>query len=83
MFIDKFPAEFCAMPAYELDQILCKDRYFLQRASKNPNRFGGEEKVANRFQHSHQIYLQRLAHLPMPEYDNTLPVHASNELILV
>ena len=75
MFIDKFPAEFCAMPAYELDQILCKDRYFLQRASKNPNRFGGEEKIASRFQHSHQIYLQRLAHLPVPEYDHTLPVH--------
>ncbi|MCT6881882.1 MAG: ATP-dependent RNA helicase HrpA, partial [Snodgrassella alvi] len=63
------------MSVYELNQILSKDRHFLQRASKNPARFGGEEKVNQRYQRSHQMYLQRQAHLPVPEYDNTLPVH--------
>lgn len=63
------------MSTYQLNQILSKDRYYLQRASKNPSRFGGEEKVNSRYQRSHQIYLQRLANLPVPEYDNNLPVH--------
>lgn len=69
------------MSVYELNQILSKDRYYLYRASKNPARFGGEEKVNSRYQRSHQAYLQRLAGLPVPEYDNTLPVHERREEI--
>lgn len=81
------------MSAYEFNQILSKDRYFLQRACKNPTRFGGEEKVNSRYQRSHQIYMQRLHNLPVPEYDNTLPVHekraeiknaiAENQVVIV
>jgi ATP-dependent helicase HrpA len=63
------------MSAYELNQILSKDRFYLQRACKNPARYGGDEKINSRYQRSHQTYLQRLAKLPVPEYDNTLPVH--------
>jgi ATP-dependent helicase HrpA len=75
MLIYTFTAKFCAMPVYKLNQILSKDRYFLQRACKNPTRFGGEDNVNGRFQRSHLSYLQRLAKLPVPEFDNTLPVH--------
>ncbi|MDF7676298.1 ATP-dependent RNA helicase HrpA [Neisseriaceae bacterium ESL0693] len=63
------------MPAFNLNQVLSKDRYFLYRAHQNPSRFGGVEKVSARYQKSHQAYLQRLSHKPEPHYDHTLPVH--------
>ncbi|MCO6521241.1 MAG: ATP-dependent RNA helicase HrpA [Snodgrassella sp.] len=69
------------MSAYELNQILSKDRFYLQQACKNPARYGGEAKVNSRYQRSHQAYLQRLARLPVPEYDNTLPVHEKRAAI--
>ncbi|MBR6027182.1 MAG: ATP-dependent RNA helicase HrpA [Neisseriaceae bacterium] len=58
-----------------LNQVLCKDRNFLQKAIKNPMRFGGVAKINQRYHHSHKRYLQRLSSVTMPEYDGSLPVH--------
>ena len=67
------------MPQPDLNQTLSKDRHFLQQALRNPKRFGGAEAVQQKYQKSHQAYLQRLANLPQPHYDNTLPVHERRE----
>ena len=67
------------MPSPDLNQTLSKDRHFLQQALRNPKRFGGAEVVQQKYQKSHQAYLQRLANLPQPHYDNTLPVHERRE----
>ncbi|MFD1245003.1 DUF3418 domain-containing protein [Paralysiella testudinis] len=67
------------MPQPDLNQTLSKDRHFLQQALRNPKRFGGAEVVQQKYQKSHQAYLQRLANLPQPHYDNTLPVHERRE----
>ncbi len=67
------------MPSPDLNQTLSKDRHFLQQALRNPQRFGGAEAVQQKYQKSHQAYLQRLANLPQPHYDNTLPVHERRE----
>ncbi|MCI4076789.1 AAA family ATPase, partial [Klebsiella pneumoniae] len=56
-------------------QTLSKDRHFLQSAFKNPNKYGGLSKVEEKYRKSHEIFLKRLAALPKPEFDNTLPVH--------
>ena len=58
-----------------LNQTLCKDRHFLQRAFRQPEKYGDLHTVQNKYQKSHDIYLKRLANLPKPEFDNTLPVH--------
>ena len=67
------------MPSPDLNQTLSKDRHFLQQALRNPQRFGGAEAVQQKYQKSHQAYLQRLANLPQPHYNNTLPVHERRE----
>lgn len=59
----------------DLNQVLCKDRYFLQKAIKNPLRFGGIAKINQRYHQSHQRYLQRMSSIPIPSYDGSLPVH--------
>ncbi|AZR58823.1 ATP-dependent RNA helicase HrpA [Eikenella corrodens] len=59
----------------DLSQTLSKDRHFLQSAFKNPNKYGGLSKVEEKYRKSHEIFLKRLAALPKPEFDNTLPVH--------
>ena len=58
-----------------LNQTLCKDRHFLQRAFRQPEKYGDLHTVQNKYQKSHDIYLKRLANLPKPEFDHTLPVH--------
>ena len=63
------------MPQPDFSQTLSKDRHFLQSAFKNPNKYGGLAKVEEKYQKSHDLYLQRLSKLPKPEFDNTLPVH--------
>ena len=65
----------------DFSQILSKDRHFLQSAFKNPNKYGGLSKVEEKYQKSHEIFLKRLAALPKPEFDNTLPVHEKLEEI--
>ena len=59
----------------DFSQTLSKDRHFLRSAFKNPNKYGGLSKVEEKYQKSHEIFLKRLAALPKPEFDNTLPIH--------
>ena len=63
------------MPHPDFSQTLSKDCHFLRSAFKNPNKYGGLAKVEEKYQKSHEIFLKRLAALPKPEFDNTLPVH--------
>ena len=69
------------MPHPDLSQTLSKDRHFLRSAFKNPNKYGGLSKVEEKYRKSHEIFLKRLAALPKPEFDNTLPVHEKLEEI--
>ena len=69
------------MPHPDFSQTLSKDRHFLQSAFKNPNKYGGLSKVEEKYRKSHEIFLKRLATLPKPEFDNTLPVHEKLEEI--
>ena len=69
------------MPQPDFSQTLSKDRHFLQSAFKNPNKYGGLSKVEEKYRKSHEIFLKRLAALPKPEFDNTLPVHEKLEEI--
>ena len=63
------------MPQPDFAQTLSKDRHFLQSAFKNPKKYGSLAKVEEKYKKSHEIFLKRLAALPKPEFDNTLPVH--------
>ena len=63
------------MPSPDFSQTLSKDRHFLRSAFKNPNKYGGLAKVEEKYRKSYEIFLKRLAALPKPEFDNTLPVH--------
>ena len=63
------------MPHPDFSQTLSKDRHFLRSAFKNPNKYGGLAKVEEKYRKSYEIFLKRLAALPKPEFDNTLPVH--------
>ncbi len=63
------------MPSPDLQHILGKDRHFLTQAFKNPQRFGGIEKIEKKLAHSQALYQKRLANLPKPEFDMGLPVH--------
>ena len=65
----------------DFSQTLSKDCHFLQSAFKNPNKYGGLSKVEEKYRKSHEIFLKRLAALPKPEFDNTLPVHEKLEEI--
>ena len=65
----------------DFSQTLSKDRHFLQSAFKNPNKYGGLSKVEEKYRKSHEIFLKRLAALPKPKFDNTLPVHEKLEEI--
>ncbi|WP_165089879.1 ATP-dependent RNA helicase HrpA [Neisseria yangbaofengii] len=60
---------------FDLSQTLSKDRHFLCQALNNPKRFGGKEAVQQKYQQSHQRFLNRQAKLPKPEYAGNLPVH--------
>ncbi len=65
----------------DFSQTLSKDRHFLQSAFKNPNKYGGLSKIEEKYRKSHEIFLKRLAALPKPEFDDTLPVHEKLEEI--
>ena len=69
------------MPSPDFSQTLSKDRHFLRSAFKNLNKYGGLSKVEEKYRKSHEIFLKRLAALPKPEFDNTLPVHEKLEEI--
>lgn len=63
------------MSTPDLAQTLCKDRHFLRKAFKQPERHGGAGKVRVKYERSHELYRQRLGALPVPNYDGSLPVH--------
>ena len=65
----------------DLNQTLVRDRFFLKNAFRQPNRFGGIDKIQARYQKSHAAFLDRQAQLPQPSYDNTLPVHEKRDEI--
>ena len=64
------------MPQPDLSLTLSKDRHFLQSAFKNPKKFGGIERIQQKYNQSHEACLKRQAALPRPEFDHSLPVHA-------
>ena len=63
------------MPAPDLNQTLSKDRHFLQRAFRQPEKYSGIASVERKYQKSHAAFLKRQAALPKPDFDHTLPVH--------
>ncbi|SSY70659.1 ATP-dependent RNA helicase HrpA [Alysiella crassa] len=65
----------------DLNQILCKDRHFLKTAFRQPEKFGGIEKVQQKYAKSHEIYQKRRQNLPTPTFDDSLPVHAKRNEI--
>ncbi len=66
----------------DLSQTLAKDRHFLKKAFRQPEKFGGLEKVQQKYAKSHEIYQKRLQNLPKPTYDDSLPVVAKHDDIL-
>ncbi|MDO5687156.1 MAG: ATP-dependent RNA helicase HrpA [Neisseria sp.] len=69
------------MSAPDFAQTLCRDRHFLRQAFRQPERFGGMDKVWQKYAQSQQLYQKRLAVLPSPQYDGSLPVHEKREEI--
>lgn len=65
----------------DLSQILAKDRYFLSKAFRQPEKFGGLEKVQQKYQKSHEIYLARQARLPEISLNQDLPVYEKRDEI--
>ena len=63
------------------DQVLCKDRFFLQKAFRQPEKFGGMGAVEKKYQKSHQQFLQRQNSLPQPQFNRDLPVFQSLDAI--
>ncbi|MBO7380400.1 MAG: AAA family ATPase, partial [Neisseriaceae bacterium] len=67
--------------SFNLDQVLCKDRFFLQKAFRQPEKFGGILSVEKKYQKSHNQYLQRKNALPKPQFNQDLPVFQSLDAI--
>ncbi|QRN40750.1 MAG: ATP-dependent RNA helicase HrpA [Neisseriaceae bacterium] len=58
----------------DLNQVLSKDIFFLQQAQKDPNKFGGLKNIQQKYQKSHQAYLNRLQKKPTVHFDENLPI---------
>ena len=67
--------------SFDLSQVLCKDRFFLQKAFRQPEKFGGMGAVEKKYQKSHNQYLQRKNALPAPQFNQDLPVFQSLDAI--
>ncbi|MDO4433316.1 MAG: ATP-dependent RNA helicase HrpA [Alysiella sp.] len=65
----------------DFTQILCKDRYFLKNAFRQPEKFGGLEKVQQKYQKSHEIYLKKHENRPKVELNADLPVYEKRDEI--
>ena len=61
--------------SFNLDQVLCKDRFFLQKGFRQPEKFGGLSKIQTKYHQSHNQYLQRKNALPKPQFNQDLPVY--------
>lgn len=66
---------------WDLSQILCKDRHFLVRGFRQPERSGGIASVEKKYAISHAAFLERQAHLPKPTFFDDLPVNQKQEEI--
>ena len=62
-------------------QVLSKDRYVLKKAFRQPEKFGGLEKVQQKYQYSHDLYLKRQARLPEITLNQNLPVYEKRDEI--
>ena len=62
---------------FDLSETLCKDRFFLQKGFRQPEKFGGLLKIQAKYQKSHALYLQRKNALPKPSFNQNLPVYQS------
>ena len=69
------------MPQPNFTQTLSKDRHFLKNAFRQPEKFGGLEKVQQKYQHSHDLYLKRQARLPEITLNQDLPVYEKRDEI--
>lgn len=69
------------LQSFDLSQVLCKDRFFLQKAFRQPEKFGGILSVEKKYQKSHNQYLQRKNALPTPQFNRDLPVFQSLDAI--
>ncbi|MBP5789427.1 MAG: ATP-dependent RNA helicase HrpA [Neisseriaceae bacterium] len=66
---------------FDLSQVLCKDRFFLQKGFRQPEKFGGLSKIQTKYHQSHNQYLQRKNALPTPQFNQDLPVFQSLDAI--
>ena len=66
----------------KLSETLAKDRHFLKKAFRQPEKFGGLENIQQKYIKSHEIYTKRLHNLPKPMFDDSLPVVAKHDEIL-
>ncbi|MDK4537666.1 ATP-dependent RNA helicase HrpA, partial [Kingella kingae] len=55
------------------------DRHFLKTAFRQPEKFGGLEKVQQKYQKSHDLFLQRQARVPAITLNQDLPVYEKRE----
>ena len=69
------------MKNIDLSQVLSKDRHFLRTAFRQPEKFGGLEKVQQKYQKSHEIFLARKAKLPEITLNQNLPVYEKRDEI--
>lgn len=69
------------MPQPNFTQTLSKDRHFLKNAFRQPEKFGGLEKVQQKYQYSHDLYLKRQARLPEITLNQDLPVYEKRDEI--
>ena len=60
---------------FDLSQVLCKDRFFLQKGFRQPEKFGGLSKIQTKYHQSYNQYLQRKNALPKPQFNQDLPVY--------
>ncbi|MDK4591418.1 ATP-dependent RNA helicase HrpA, partial [Kingella kingae] len=63
----------------DLSKTLSKDHHFLKTAFRQPEKFGGLEKVQQKYQKSHDLFLQRQARVPAITLNQDLPVYEKRE----
>ncbi|WP_434779555.1 ATP-dependent RNA helicase HrpA [Neisseria sp. Ec49-e6-T10] len=69
------------LPEFNLDQTLIKDRFLLKKALKKPEHFGGLDTLTKKYQRSHELFLNRAQKLPVPDFDDHLPINQKRDEI--
>ena len=65
----------------DLSKTLSKDHHFLKNAFRQPEKFGGIEKIQQKYQKSHDLFLQRQARVPAITLNQDLPVYEKRDEI--